>query len=79
MSDRHKHVTIEVVKGMPVKIEPDGPWLRKADLTEVEQDVVTAFQAMAAEVPKDEFLGELGGLRERLSGIVARENDFSKG
>lgn len=79
VGDRFRHVVIEVAGGAPNKIEVDGSWLRKADLTEVEQDVVAAFRAMAAEAPKDEFLGELGGLRERLAGIVARRNDFSKG
>lgn len=79
VSDRYKHVTIETVGGSPAQIKVDEPWLRNADLTEVEQDVVAAFQALAAEAPKDEFLGELGGLRERLAGIVARKNDFSKG
>lgn len=78
VSDRYRHVTIEVVNGMPGKIEVDEGWLRKADLGEVERDVVAAFQAVAAEAPKDELLGEISAMRERLAGIVARRNDYSK-
>ena len=79
VGDRHRHVVIESINGVPNKIEVDEPWLRKADLADVEQDAVAAFRAMAAEAPRDEFVGELGGLRERLAGIVARRNDFNQG
>ena len=79
VSDRYGHVVIQVVGGAPNNIDVDQSWLRRADLAEVEQDVVGAFQAMAAEAPEDEFLGELDGLRQRLAGIVARSNDFNKG
>lgn len=78
VSDRHRHVVIEAVGGVPNRIAVDEGWLRKADLADVEADVVAAFRAMAAEAPRDALRGELGGLRERLAGIVARRNDFSK-
>lgn len=79
VGDRYRHITIETVSGMPNEIKVNESWLRTADFTDIENDIVAAFRAMSQEAPKDEVLGQLADLRSRLADVVARRNDHNKG
>ncbi|RMB61830.1 hypothetical protein [Tessaracoccus antarcticus] len=79
VGDRHRHITIQSLGGMPNDIKINESWLRTADAVRIESDIVEAFRAMSDEAPKDEVLGQLAGLRERLADVVQRRNDHSRG
>lgn len=79
VGDRYRHVTIEVVAGLPNQITVNEQWLRTADYAEIEGDVVAAFRAMAEVSPADDMQGRLGGLQQRLGGLMKRHNDHVSG
>lgn len=79
VSDRYRHIIIEVTAGLPNQITVNEQWLRTADYAEIEADVVAAFQAMAQAAPADDMQGRLGQLQERLGGLMKRHNEHITG
>ena len=79
VGDRHRHITIQSLGGMPNEIKVNESWLRGADSAAIEEDVVEAFRAMSDEGPKDEVREQMASLQGRLADLVQRRNDHNRG